>query len=63
MKKDTLSEVYDLTVQKGGVEKSIFSLVLAYSFDNQGFKTFLLTSSYKIIVDKKRSIKPMVKVF
>ena len=53
MKKDTLSEVYDLTVQKDGVEKSIFSLVLAYSFDNQGFKTFLLTSSYKIIVEKK----------
>ena len=32
MKKDTISEVYDLTVQKGGVEK-------------------------------KASIKPMVKVF
>lgn len=42
MKKDTLSEVYDLTVQKDGVEKSTFSLALAYSFANQGFKTVLV---------------------
>ena len=63
MKKDTLSEVYDLTVQKDGAGKSTFSLVLAYSFAKQGFKTVLLTSSYKIIVEKKTSIKPMVKVF
>ncbi len=53
MKKDTLSEVYDLTVQKDGVGKSTFSQALAYSFANQGFKTVLLTSSYKIIVEKK----------
>ena len=63
MKKDTISEVYDLTVQKDGVGKSTFSLALAYSFANQGFKTVLLTSSYKRIVEKKASIKPMVKVF
>ena len=63
MKKDTLSEVYDLTVQKDGVGKSTFALALAYSFANQEFKTVLLTSSYKRIVEKKASIKPMVKVF
>ena len=63
MKKDTLGEVYGVTVQKGGVGKSTFSQALAYSFANQGFKTVLLTSSYKIIVEKKTSIKLMVKVF
>ena len=63
MSKDTIGEVYGVTVQKGGVGKSTFSQALAYSFANQGFKTVLLTSSYKIIVEKKTSIKPMVKVF
>jgi cellulose biosynthesis protein BcsQ len=40
MKKDTLSEVYDLTVQKGRVRKSTLFLALAYSFANQGLKLF-----------------------
>jgi hypothetical protein len=63
MKKDTIGEGYDVTVQKGGVGKSTFSQALAYSFANQGFKTVFLPSSYKRIVEKKASIKPMVKVF
>ena len=42
MSKDTLGEVYGVTVQKGGVGKSTFSQALAYSFANQGFKTVLV---------------------
>jgi Mrp family chromosome partitioning ATPase len=53
MKKNTLSQVYDVTVQKVEVGKSTFSQALAYSFANQGFNTCILTSSYKRIVEKK----------
>ncbi len=42
MSKDTIGEVYGVTVQKGGVGKSTFSQALAYSFANQGFKTVLV---------------------
>lgn len=42
MSKDTLGEVYGVTVQKGGVGKSTFSQALAYSYANQGFKTVLV---------------------